>query len=87
MAATFLTSAIIALRTFSPFGFFQFPTRLGLAITITLCWLFAHATEASGDGNVLFQSTEKQTTLVELFTATRAKVTATLPIGAWPREQ
>jgi len=69
MDATFLTSAIIALRTFSPFGFLQFPTRLGLGITITLCWLFAHATEASGDGNVLFQSAEKQTTLVELFTS------------------
>lgn len=69
MEATFLTSAIIALRAFSPFGFSKLPTRLGLGVTITLCGVFAHATEASGDGNVLFQSTEKQTTLVELFTS------------------
>jgi hypothetical protein len=68
MDATFLKRAAIALRTFSPFGFLQLPTRLGLGVTITLCSLFGYA-QASGERNVLFQSTEKQTTLVELFTS------------------
>ena len=69
MDATFLTPAIIALRAFSRFAFLQLVTKPRLGATITLCCLFAYATEASGDGNVLFQSTEKQTTLVELFTS------------------
>src|SRR5260370_12378385 len=69
MGSNFLRRRIIVLRTCSPFGFVQLAKRPRVGATIALCCLSAYATEASGDGKVLFQSTEKQTTLVELFTS------------------
>jgi hypothetical protein len=50
-------------------NFLQLAKKPRLGGTIALCCLFAYATQASEDGKVLFQSAEKQTTLVELFTS------------------